>query len=496
MRKWNRLLMLICLLLLLPVPAVQAEEVEAENISSYMTVEASNRIDNTRLFDGNKTKQQQLVPESWVTLKHEKGIGSVYLVFNLEYGTYTITNEDTGETVSCGEKNYLHDFVDLAALFGTAPKKITIAFPQEKGELNELCVFTPGQVPDWVQIWQEPAEHETDLVLFSTHCDDEQLFFAGILPYYAGELDYQVQVVYMTIGRNQGSERAHEALDGLWAVGVRSYPTYSWFGDYKAETLDEAYGIYRYMGEDENQILEYVVESIRRFKPKVAIGHDIINGEYGHGVHILYADLLTKALEITNDPTKFPESAEKFGLWDVPKTYLHLYPENSIIVDWDIPLSKFDGMTAYEVTKKIGFPCHVSQINGFLWYMAGADTAKDVQKYSPCEYGLYRSTVGPDVEKNNFFENMTTYAEDKILAEEAARKAEEEARLAEEEAKWQEEEQKRQAEAEKAKEAELEALRQVEAEELQNRKWKLFGTLGGILGVLTLVLLVVLLKKK
>lgn len=496
MRKWNRLLMLICLLLLLPVMAVQAEEVEAENISGQQLVTAANRINKDRLFDGDRMNQQQIMSESWVTLEHEKGIGSVYLMFNLEYGTYAITNEDTGETVDCGANNYLHDFVDLTALFGTAPRKITIAFPQERGEINEMYAFTQGKVPDWVQIWQQPVDNETDLILFSTHCDDEQLFFAGILPYYAGELDYQVQVVYLTISRNHSTKRAHEMLDGLWAVGVRSYPVYSQFGDYKAPTMDKAYSVYKVMGVEEDQLLEYVVENIRRFKPKVTIGHDIINGEYGHGAHILYADLLTKALEVTNDPTQYPESAEKYGVWDVPKTYLHLYPENQIVVDWDIPLSKFGGMTAYEVTKNIGFPCHVSQVNGFLWYMAGADTAKEVQKYSPCEYGLYRSTVGPDVEKNNFFENMTTYAQDKQLAEEAIKKAEEEARLAEEEAKRLEEEQKRQAEAEAAREAELEALRQKEAQELQDRKWKLFGTLGGILGVLALALLVVLLKKK
>jgi len=148
MRKWNRLLMLLCLLLLLPVMAVQAEEVEAENISGQELVVAANRINKDRLFDGDKLNQQQIVSQSWVTLEHEKGIGSVYLMFNLEYGTYTITNEDTGETVDCGANNYLHDFVDLTALFGTAPKKITVAFPQERGEINEMygIRLTPAEV--------------------------------------------------------------------------------------------------------------------------------------------------------------------------------------------------------------------------------------------------------------------------------------------------------------------------------------------------------------
>lgn len=496
MRNWNRLLMLICLLLLLPVVSVQAEETEAVNISGKELVVDANRVNKDRIFDGDQVNSQRLVSESYVTLQHEEGIGSVYLLFNLEYGDYTITNEDTGETVTCGQYRYLHDFVDLTALFGSAPSKVTIAFHQETGQFNELYVFTEGKVPDWVQIWQQPVDNETDLVLFSTHCDDEQLFFAGVLPYYAGELEYQVQVVYLTISRNHSTRRAHEMLDGLWTVGVRSYPVYSEFGDYKAPTMDKAYSIYKYMGVEEDQLLAYVVENIRRFKPKVVVGHDIINGEYGHGAHILYADLLVKALEISNDPEQYPESAEKYGVWDLPKTYLHLYPENEIVMDWDQPLSKFGGLTAYQVTKELGFPCHVSQVNGFLWYMAGADTAKEVQKYSPCEYGLYRSTVGPDVEKNDFFENMTTYAQDKAVAEEAARLAQEEARRAEEEAKLAEEAQ-RQTEAEEAARLEREkALLQLQEAQLQERKMRLFGGLGTILLVLTAVLLVVLKKKK
>ena len=496
MRKWNRLLMLICLLLLLPVMTVQAAEGEAVDISGKELVVGANRVNKDRIFDGDQVNSQRLVWESYVTLEHEAGIGSVYILFNLEYGDYTITNEDTGETATCGQYRYLHDFVDLTALFGSAPKKITISFPQETGQLNELYVFTEGKVPDWVQIWEQPVDNETDLVLFSTHCDDEQLFFAGVLPYYAGELDYQVQVVYLTISRNHSTRRAHEMLDGLWAVGVRSYPVYSEFGDYKAPTMEKAYSIYKYMGVEEEQLLEYVVENIRRFKPKVAIGHDIINGEYGHGAHIVYADLLVKALEITNDPSQYPESAEKYGLWDIPKTYLHLYPENEILMDWDQPLSRFGGLTAYQVTKEIGFPCHVSQVNGFLWYMAGADSAAEVQLYNPREYGLYRSTVGEDVEKNDFFENMTTYAQDKILAEEAIRKAEEEALRAEEEARQAEEERIRAEAEEKEQKEKAEAILKLQEAELQHRKNVLFGGLGILLAILAVLLLAVLKIKK
>ncbi len=496
MRKWNQLLMLICLLLVLPVMSVRATEAEAENISGKELVTEFNRINKDRMFDRDLLNSQRLVSESYVTLEQEKGIGSVYLLFDMEYGEYTITNEETGASATCGQNNYLHDFVDLVSLFGSAPKKITITFPQESGHINELYVFTEGKVPDWVQIWEQPVDGETDLVLFSTHGDDEQLFFAGVLPYYAAELDYQVEVVYFTNHRNRGTRRCHEMLDGLWAVGVKTYPVFGPFGDYRAMNRDSAYNLYKLMGEKEEEMLGYVVENIRRFKPKVAVGHDIINGEYSHGVHILYAEMLSKALEISSDPNAYPESAEKYGVWDVPKTYLHLYPENEILMDWDRPLSKFDGMTAYEVTKNLGFPCHKSQVDDFRWYMSGADTATEVQKYSPCEYGLFRTTVGLDEEKTDFFENVTTYAQDKILAEEALRQAEEEARRAEEEARLAEEaKQKAEAEAKAKKEA-AEAFEKEQTAQLQERKMMFFGSLGGIFLVLLAILLILLKKKK
>ena len=36
-------------------------------------------------------------------------------------------------------------------------------------------------------------------------------------------------------------------------------------------------------------------------------------------------------------------------------------------------------------------------------------------KYSPCKYGLFRSTVGEDVEKNEFFENLEGFRRPPIL---------------------------------------------------------------------------------
>lgn len=407
----------------------------AENISGRELVEHQKGFSGVnQLFDRRTKEPVKFRANTQLTLFHEAGIGSLYLVFDKEYGEYTITEPETQETYTAGTDRFLHEFLDLEAIFGKAPVRVVISFENGEGKLNELYAFTSGQTPDFVQKWQQPKDGETDIVLFSTHGDDEQLFFAGLLPYYAVERDCQVQVVYMTGHRNMAMRRSHEMLDGLWAVGIRSYPVFGEFGDYNTRSKAETYRRYRQKGITEEDIQSFVVEQIRRFKPKVAVGHDL-EGEYGHGMHMVYAETLCKAVELSADPNVFAVSAETYGVWDVPKTYLHLYPENPIVMDWDQPMESFDGMTPYEVTKELGFPAHDSQQSYYGWYFQGHKTAADVGKYSPCKFGLYRTTIGEDVAKNDFMENVTTHAQDAIIREEAARKeAEEAARKAEEEA--------------------------------------------------------------
>lgn len=417
---------LVCLVLCAPAAlAAAAEEISGRTLIT----EHSGFSDGKILFDGRTMESLKIRQGGRITLFHEKGIGSLYIVLGTEYGGVPVTDEDTGETVLLGGTGYLHEFFDLTAAFGHAPRQVTLSFEGGEASVNEISAFTEGRVPDWVQRWAPPAEGEADLVLFSTHGDDEQLFFAGMLPYYARERGYNVQVVYMTDHRNMTMRRSHEMLDGLWAVGVRNYPVFGPFGDYNTRSLQEAYQKYSYKGITKEDILSFVVENVRRFRPKVAVGHDL-QGEYGHGMHMIYAELLCEAAEISMDPQQFPQSAGQYGVWEIPKTYLHLYDTNQICMDWDIPLASFDGMTAYEVTKNLGFPCHVSQQIYYAGYFSGKDRASDITENSPCAFGLYRSTVGPDREGADFFENLTTHGEDALreqMRQEELRRLEQEA---------------------------------------------------------------------
>lgn len=407
---------LLCCVTLLSLSGVaRAEELEessqAQDISGRSLVKASQGfISIYSLFDGHRLYNQPTTGDAYLTLEHSDGIGSLYFIFGTLYGEYTVTDNETGEIRTLGTNGFLHEFADLNAMFGYCPTSVTVSFDRGSVLLYELVAYTAGQVPDSVERWDLPLEGEADLILFSTHGDDEQLFFAGLLPYYAGELGYNVQVVYLTDHSNGSHVRVHEMLNGLWAVGVRAYPVFGQFPDFYKQDLETTYEEFDAWGYSKEMLLDFVVTQIRRFRPQVVVAHDF-NGEYGHGQHLVYADLVAQALEITADPQQFPASAEIYGLWDVPKAYFHLYEENQITMDWDQPLENFGGMTAYQVTKHLGFACHVTQKNEFSWYLSPYENAADIPLYSPCQYGLYRSLVGPDVQKNDLFENIIPYAQ-------------------------------------------------------------------------------------
>jgi hypothetical protein len=165
-----------------------------------------------------------------------------------------------------------------------------------------------------------------------------------------------------------------------------------------------------------NRQVDLIEQQIRRFRPQVVVGHDV-NGEYNHGAHMVNTAALRAALEVTADPTAYPDSAAAWGTWDVPKTYLHLWAERPVTMNWDIPLDSYGGMTAYEVSC-LGYDKHVSQHwTWFTRWLRGTTAdpitaASQITTYSPCAFGLYRTTVGDDTPGvNDFFEHITPYAE-------------------------------------------------------------------------------------
>jgi LmbE family N-acetylglucosaminyl deacetylase len=226
-------------------------------------------------------------------------------------------------------------------------------------------------------------------MLVVAHSDDEVLWFGGALPRYAGEEGKICQVCMMVPSMPY---RRLELLDCLWHCGVRNYPSWSNFRDAFSATLTRQYKQW-----NKNHVYDVVTEWIRRFRPDVLLTHDT-QGEYGHGAHRVCADAAMHCVELAAKAEKYPKSAEKYGTWDVPKCYLHLYGENGIDMDWRQPLDAFGGKTGFDIADE-AFKCHVSQ----------QKTDYHVEDWGPWDnslFGLYRTLVGPDVEKDDFFENI------------------------------------------------------------------------------------------
>lgn len=302
---------------------------------------------------------------------------------------WTVTLPD-GTVKECGKTGFIHEVTEL----GQAVTSFEMDLPQG-ARLCDVYAFTDGQFPSWVQLWEPPCE-KADLLVMPTHADDEYLWFGGTIPYYAGELGYDVQVVYLTNHYND-TRRCHEQLNSLWLMGVRHYPVIGDFVD-TLETLNSMSETYRCFGGHKN-VLAFQVEVLRRFSPKVIVAQDA-SGEYGHPAHKVNVVTMREALELIQDPTAFPESAEKYGTCQVQKCYLHLWNENKITVNWgDMPLKRFDGETALSMAEK-GFECNISQLRYIF-------RVQDNGRFDCRQFGLVYSNVGNDTDGNSdFFENV------------------------------------------------------------------------------------------
>ena len=437
------------LMLFICVMCIKATAYAQEAQYTDTVIETEGFARGERVTDGDTDTYSKTAEGGQITISREDGISGIYIKFDRLPQQWTLTILDTGESFTCGNNGFLHEYVDVAALVDKGVDSLQLQFPAGT-VIADVYGFSTGELPKWIQRWEPPCE-EADLLLISSQSDDEQLFFAGILPYYAIERGLQVQVAYVVqhfeANGRANHVRPHEQLDGLWAVGVTHYPLMSDFPDLYAESKDrdtafaQASKVYEAQGITYDDFIGYLTECLRRCKPLVVVSHDL-NGEYGHGTHVLCSSALTEAIAYAADETYRPESAKQYGTWQVEKTYLHLYKENPIVMDWDIPLASLGGKTPFQVTRE-GFDCHKSQHwTWFYKWIYGNESrpvnkAADIRSYSPCKYGLYDSQVGADVIGGDFFENVSSYEERakaaaeaeaaaKAAAEEAAR---EQARL-------------------------------------------------------------------
>lgn len=267
---------------------------------------------------------------------------------------------------------------------------LTIRSGDKDNGLNKLRVYAQGQIPQVVQQWQDTPE-KVDMMMILPHMNDETLYFSGVLSQLSAQ-GKSVLVVYMA---GDDRDKHAEALDCLWTHGVRIHPVFVGFADYKTDTYGQAERLW-----GEENTYRAMIGLIRQYKPDVVLTQDW-DGEYGHNQHIMTARYCVRSVELAGDPEVFPEIAQAYGTWDVPKLYLHLWDEeNRLELGFEQPMEELNGLSPMQVAF-IAMDKHYSQLHNPTYSLL-----VDGRDYDCTCFGLYRSLVGPDEAKNSFFEHI------------------------------------------------------------------------------------------
>ena len=369
-----------------PGTVEQTETVEnryAAETSGSLKVDVFGDYRDGYLNDGSYKTYMDIAGQKNITVSNEAGFRGLYIEWDSLPGEYVIAYGD--ESLGCGTNGFLHEYIEF-------PQTVYEAEIRLKGPAAICCVrsFTEGELPENLQVWQEPLEN-ADILVFPTHFDDDTLYFGALISYYAIERQKNVQCCYM-VSEYENRLRKHEMLYGLWELGVRNYPVFGGFDDVKSNSLEDAISEY-----GREKPAEWQTEMIRRFRPSVIVGHDI-EGEYGHGAHRLNASVLLDTSMKSGDESYFPDSAAEYGVWQAQKLYLHMYEENSIMLAVDEPMSRAGGESPY-LKACDAFAKNESQTKYF-------SVEKESEERGDCRaFGLYYSLVGPDT-GNDIMENI------------------------------------------------------------------------------------------
>lgn len=392
MKKW-----LIALLTLLALSLSVAFAAEANDITEDCKFKVcSSERKYTLMTDKKYTSywESNKIKTPWIAITAPEGkpIAGLYVCFGNMPESWEIQTSDDGKdwfTAVPGDTRFLHAYVALPQ----PAQHVRLAVTSEKKtalRINDLFVLSEGDLPDWVQVWQ-PTEEKADILFLSTHPDDELIFFGGAIPTYAVEQQRKVVVAYFT---RSNTTRSSELLNGLWHMGVRTYPVIGNFKDSYAKNLKAAYKTAGGKG----KVNEWIVGLYRQYKPEVVVTQDT-NGEYGHKQHMMIADAAQNCIALAANEDEFTASTIAYGTWQVKKLYLHLYPENQITFDWTVPLKSMNGATGIELAEE-AYTLHKTQAS------SGMSVTETGTKYDNRVFGLAFTTVGEDVRKDDFLENI------------------------------------------------------------------------------------------
>lgn len=365
---------------------------EAKEIKTGITFSGNGKSEDFPLMqdDNFKTYYPLKEKKGWLEVRSEEPVHGIYLM-QFEKNTvplsYDLQIEDGNggwKTVAQGGEYLVHwhqmeEPVTAFRISATSRERIRVA---------ELRLYGEGDKPGEVQDWKTVGK--CDMMLLTGHPDDEILWFAGLLPTYAGERGLKVQLAVMA---PTGGERKLELLHAIWHCGVTAYPEFIGLVDKNGKTVEGQYAAWK----GKNRVLRLVTEVIRKHQPEVMVTHGE-NGEYGHGAHRTACAAAKECVKLAAKAGKFPNSAKEYGTWQVKKLYLHEYRKNVIPCDWTVPLDAFGGKTGFQVAEE-AFAWHRSQVRRNWAFEA-------VGPHDNTLFGLFFTTVGQDTGIGDFMEHI------------------------------------------------------------------------------------------
>lgn len=402
--------LLICCaaVLMVFVLSAAASAEEAKEITTGVTFETNGKSkDFEEMRDGEfKTYFPLKEKNGWFDTHSEEAVYGVQVMLFDKYGqplSYDLQVKgaaDEWRTVGSGGEYLVHwhqlDGVNDFRISATCKERLRIA---------EIRLFGKGDRPSDVQEWTTIGK--CDMMLLTAHPDDEILWFAGLLPTYAGERKLRVQCAVMV---PTGGQRKLELLGAIWHCGVTAYPEFLGLIDKNGHGVEKQYSLWR----GQNRVLGLVAGVIRKHQPEVLVTHGE-KGEYGHAAHKTACDAAKQCIKLAAKENKFKDSAGKYGTWQVKKLYLHEYAKNVIPCDWSVPLSAFGGKTGYEVAEE-AFAFHASQVR--------RDWEFEVHgEHDNASFGLYYTAVGEDTGTGDFMEHIDTGSTTSSAADEKAAEA-------------------------------------------------------------------------
>ena len=366
--------------------APQKAEKRAESLSFSLRFDAPghNGLPEKLLFD-SLSKPEAFAPYEQFFVYWDETVAGHWLCIQwnvLPEGLRLLQYDREGVLL---RETYVTEAYDTVLELETDAGRVAIAADRRGMEVARIALFSEGVLSEPFVNWLPTPDH-LDYLVISTHPDDDVIFMGGIVPIYGQERGYAGTVAYVT---SPSRIRIQEALMGAWTMGARYYPLFLGFRDINGNRVVE--NANKFLPE---AVTRAIVRLLRQYRPLVVFTQDL-NGEYGHWQHLIVSAAVVEACKLAADETFDPDSMESCGIWEVKKCYLHLYPEDPLILDVDTPLSSMNGRTVIEIAQD-AFWKHNTQQNGRHWVQTNHDA------HPLSRFGMAYGTVpaGEDVFDN------------------------------------------------------------------------------------------------